>query len=230
MAREYFAAYHSYLKSIEPLNDAERGRLFTACLSYSATGAEPDLHGNERFVWPTIREQIDRDANNYRAMCERNKKNVLRRYTTVYDRLREPTTAYQNYQGKGEGEGEGEGKGEGDKISSCPDTAAAEPDRPPKRKGRVYGPDDKPYRAARHLAKKIHENIPSAKPTTEKQLQEWSNHFRLLHEQDGYDWNVIADVLDYSQEDEFWKKNILSGGTFRRQFLKLLAKAGVGNE
>lgn len=61
MAREYFAAYHSYLKSVEPLNDAERGRLFTACLSYSMTGAEPELRGNENFVWPSIREQIARD-------------------------------------------------------------------------------------------------------------------------------------------------------------------------
>ena len=64
MAREYVCLYHSYLKSVEPLNDAERGRLFTACLTYSMTGAEPDLRGNERFVWPTIREQIDRDTKN----------------------------------------------------------------------------------------------------------------------------------------------------------------------
>ena len=35
MPREYFCAYHSYLKSIELLNDSERGRLFTACLQYS---------------------------------------------------------------------------------------------------------------------------------------------------------------------------------------------------
>ncbi len=69
MAREFFCAYHSYLKSIEPLNDAERGRLFTACLEYSATGAAPDLRGNERFVWPTIREQIDRDAAKYESHC-----------------------------------------------------------------------------------------------------------------------------------------------------------------
>ena len=37
MAREYVCLYHSYLKSVEPLNDAERGRLFTACLTYSMT-------------------------------------------------------------------------------------------------------------------------------------------------------------------------------------------------
>lgn len=91
MAREYFCAYHSFLKSIEPLNDAERGRLFTACLEYSMTGAEPELRGNERYIFPMIREQIDRDAKKYDARCEQNRNNILRRYTAEYDRIRTST-------------------------------------------------------------------------------------------------------------------------------------------
>lgn len=86
MAREYVCLYHSYLKSVEPLNDAERGRLFTACLTYSMTGAEPDLRGNERFVWPTIREQIDRDSKKYSDFCKKQQENIRKRWdTTVYD-------------------------------------------------------------------------------------------------------------------------------------------------
>ena len=61
MALESFNAYHSYLKAIELLNDAERGRLFTACLQYSMTGEAPELKGNERFVFPSMAAQIDRD-------------------------------------------------------------------------------------------------------------------------------------------------------------------------
>ena len=86
MAREYVCLYHSYLKSVEPLNDAERGRVFTACLTYSMTGAEPDLRGNERFVWPTIREQIDRDTKKYSDFCKKQQENIRKRWdTTVYD-------------------------------------------------------------------------------------------------------------------------------------------------
>lgn len=86
MAREYVCLYHSYLKSVEPLNDAERGRLFTACLTYSMTGAEPDLRGNERFVWPTIREQIDRDTKKYSDFRKKQQENIRKRWdTTVYD-------------------------------------------------------------------------------------------------------------------------------------------------
>lgn len=80
MALESFNAYHSYLKSIEPLNYAERGRLFTALLTYSSTGEEPELQGNERFVFPMIREQIDRDKAKYRARCEANQRNAAMRW------------------------------------------------------------------------------------------------------------------------------------------------------
>ena len=91
MAIEYFNAYHSYLKSIEPLNDAERGRLFTALLEYSSTGVTPDLRGNERFIFPTMKEQIDRDMQKYEAKCNKNRENVLRRYTSVNDGIRTDT-------------------------------------------------------------------------------------------------------------------------------------------
>ena len=65
MERPYFCAYHSYLEAMEPLNDAERGRLFTACLTYSMTGEVPQLTGNERFVFPSLKGQIDRDKQRF---------------------------------------------------------------------------------------------------------------------------------------------------------------------
>lgn len=86
MAMESFNAYHSYLKAIEPLNDAERGRLFTACLQYSMTGEAPELKGNERFVFPSMAAQIDRDKEKYAARCKKNAENISKRWsTTVYD-------------------------------------------------------------------------------------------------------------------------------------------------
>ena len=75
VGREYFKVFHSYLKSIEPLDDAERGRLFTAMLEYSITGEVPELTGNERFIFPTMQANIDREAENYRNTVERNRKN-----------------------------------------------------------------------------------------------------------------------------------------------------------
>ena len=58
---EYFLAYHSYLESMEPLSDAERGRLFTALLEYSRTGIAPELRGGERYTFAALKGNIDRD-------------------------------------------------------------------------------------------------------------------------------------------------------------------------
>ena len=75
MSKEYFCSYHSYLEAIEPLTDAERGRLWTALLEYSSTGTEPELRGGERYVYPLMKAQIDRDSNKYEKKCEVNRAN-----------------------------------------------------------------------------------------------------------------------------------------------------------
>lgn len=53
------------IETIAPLNDAEKGRLLTAMLAYAGRGAEPQLGGNERFIWPTVKLHIDRQAEAY---------------------------------------------------------------------------------------------------------------------------------------------------------------------
>ena len=45
-----------------------------------------------------------------------------------------------------------------------------------------------------------------------------------LHRIDGYEWETIAEVLDFSQRDDFWNTVILSAGKFRRQFTQLMAR------
>lgn len=100
MALGYFNAYFSYLESIEPLDDAERGRLFTALLEYASTGALPDLSGNERFIFPSMRAQIDRDVEKYIKKCERNKRTANKRWedTNAYECMQTHTNAYERIQ------------------------------------------------------------------------------------------------------------------------------------
>ena len=108
MARDYICLYHSYLDAIQALGDAERGRLLTAMLEYSITGAAPQLGGNERFIFPMVKAQIDRDREKYdqkcRASSEKGKLGGRPKKT-------EKATAFfesQKSQGKGEGKGKGE--------------------------------------------------------------------------------------------------------------------------
>ena len=83
MERKGFFCYNSFLDAMEPLNDAERGRLFTQCLQYSIGGADGRLSGNERFLWPMIKSQMDRDfekadrLSEVRAASRKSKKQLI---------------------------------------------------------------------------------------------------------------------------------------------------------
>ena len=94
MAREYFCAYHSYLKSLRNLSDAECGRLFKALLQYSAGEQLINLQGREGIAFDFICEQMDRDNEKYEEKCRTNRENrakagestAQRPSTTVNDR------------------------------------------------------------------------------------------------------------------------------------------------
>lgn len=112
MARDYICLYHSYLDAIQALGDAERGRLFTAMLEYSMTGEAPQLNGNERFIFPMMKAQIDRDRSRYESICQKNSDNGRKRsYATDNDRKRSYADG-----SKGKGEEEGKGKDKGDLL------------------------------------------------------------------------------------------------------------------
>lgn len=106
MARDFVCLYHSYLDAMEALGDAERGRLMTAMLTYSSQGAVGELSGNERYIWPMIRSQIDRDKGAYELKCEKNRASGGKR-TVANASERKRTVANADKE-----EGEEEGKGE----------------------------------------------------------------------------------------------------------------------
>ena len=59
---EYLKIWVSFREVTECLADDEKGRLFDAMLAYAETGEEPELTGNERFVWPCARQNIRKAA------------------------------------------------------------------------------------------------------------------------------------------------------------------------
>lgn len=69
---EFLKVWTSFRQVIAPLNDAEKGRLFDAMLMYAEAGEEPsEFKGNERFLWPVAKQDIDRTA----QKCEILKRN-----------------------------------------------------------------------------------------------------------------------------------------------------------
>ena len=71
----YVCLYNDYGINLGALSDEEFGRLTRAMIRYNTTGDAPEFTGNERFVWPIIRSQIDRNRKAYEKKCETNRRN-----------------------------------------------------------------------------------------------------------------------------------------------------------
>jgi hypothetical protein len=91
---------------------------------------------------------------------------------------------------------------------------------------KAFNKTSKPYRCAAFLNEQISIRLPQRKEATEKVLQSWADDFDKTNRIDGYKWELIGEVLEFSQQEEFWQKNILSGAAFRKQFVKLYSKMG----
>lgn len=80
--RKGFFCYNSWLRAIQPYADAERGRIFTALLNYSSTGQTAELGGNERFLLPSLYDQIDRDTEKAARISKTQRANQAKPRTT----------------------------------------------------------------------------------------------------------------------------------------------------
>lgn len=56
---QYLQIFADKEELLEPFDDAERGRLFTAMMRYALHCEEIPLAGNERFIWPVFKQMID---------------------------------------------------------------------------------------------------------------------------------------------------------------------------
>lgn len=98
---KYLKVFTDFASSLAPLSDAECGRLFKAMLEYAMSGQEPDLRGNERFVWPSAKASIDRDHQTYDRKAEGARKAARKRTSTIsYDIVQEKSISYDIVQDK----------------------------------------------------------------------------------------------------------------------------------
>ena len=100
--------------------------------------------------------------------------------------------------------------------SSSSDVATPTPEIGP-----VFSDDAPEYVLAVHLADRMLENNPKAKPTSEKQLQNWANDVRLMVQRDSRTLADIQVLIDWSQGNTFWRANVLSMGKLREKFDQL---------
>lgn len=76
------------------------------------------------------------------------------------------------------------------------------------------------------LAKRMRDNNPKCRLPKEgsKQLDSWCIEIDRMMRLDGREPSEIRRVIDWSQNDDFWKSNILSPKALRKQYDKLFVK------
>ena len=232
---------------IRRLSLEDKGQLFEAILDYAENGIEPDLDGALGVAWDFIQPRIDLDSEQYELKVETSQyaafsreRNKLGLEPIDRDVWRSMTDTERHRAISSEESDAPETSGD---IGRYPNTntksnsnilsselGAAQPDKPEskERTKKVFPPDSDAYQAACCLRDEIAQRLPTASPPSEKQLQAWADAFDKCHRLDGHDWSEIERVLLFSQDDPFWQKNILSGGSFRKHYTALLARMGGG--
>jgi hypothetical protein len=110
---------------------------------------------------------------------------------------------------------EGDVDGEGDvEDDSLPGSAPQTPDDPEELREDVE-------RLCKHLADRIEGNG-SKRPTIGKK---WRDAARLLMDKDGRTEAQVRAAIDWCQNDEFWKSNVMSMSTLREQYDRLRLQA-----
>lgn len=91
------------------------------------------------------------------------------------------------------------------------------------KKKKVFEADSEAYLLAKFLERCITENNPKF-PQNERQRQRWAKDFDLMLRIDKIDADDIAAAIEWSQNDNFWRSNILSGKKLREKYQQLAMK------
>lgn len=190
----------------------QKGKLLDAIFDYGESGIEPHFDDATLAVaWAFVQALIDADGDRYREKCEKAKVAADARWGSMQVNADECERMRTN----------ADNANINNNINSkniVPTSVGT------KKAGATFKHDSLPYRAARWLADQIEARLPNCTPHKEATLQAWALDFDCCNRLDGHNWDVINDVLAFSQSNSFWRKNILSGGKFRKQFTALLAQ------
>lgn len=126
--KEYVKLWVSYESYFEAFSDVEVGRLVRAMIQYRVSREEPKFNGNERFIWPAIRRDIDESLEAQEATAAANRENGKKggrppkpsKPNGFTENPKNPSGFSESEKSHGQGQGQGQGKGQGQGQNSAP--------------------------------------------------------------------------------------------------------------
>ena len=80
--KKSFLIYYDSKEVFDAMTDEEVGQLVNALLNYAKSGNLPSLNSSLNLVFLMMKKQIDRDAEKYTKVCEKNRENINKRWNT----------------------------------------------------------------------------------------------------------------------------------------------------
>lgn len=177
--------------------------------------------GLKKYSTKTINKCIHKLVNAERVSIQETEVGTL--FTITNYALYQDVSTQKEETGNGTGnEGETKGKRTGNNNNNANNANNANKDKKTSSRKRVYDKESVEYQLALRLFKRIKENDPNHK---QPNLQHWANDVRLMIERDNREAKQISYLIDWTQQDSFWKSNILSISKLRKQFDQLKLKA-----
>ena len=251
MAGAFFRVRFEWIPLLNTLSDSERGALFSDMARYAMSGTAPALSGAAADVFAVIRPKLDKDlstASTHRSNGALGGRPKNQNLTKTKPNSNQTET--KNKPNANQTEQEASPLSPPLSLSPTPPISlppiippqeiisspppgcdeGKEKNEAAKRTPPPLDHDTDAYKAARYLDRRIRERLPTKPPATEAALQAWALEIDRLHRIDGQSWDDIADVLEFSQDDDFWAPNIMSGSKFRKRFFTLLAQSQRGGK
>lgn len=236
MERESFIFYADWWEHLQMLSDSDALSVIRAIFAYERAEEVPKINGAAAMAFSFIRAQLDRDnakwentrkarqvAGRMGGIATQNKNRIARDTANLLEQNKQGSSLLEQNQAN--------------QAVPVPvpvperNISSSETDeggRPKGKKTTVFPQDSNAYKAAALLARLILERNPELKPRTERDLQRWANDIDKINRLDGYEWEMISDVLTFSQRDPFWQTHTLSGAKLRKQFETLYAQMKRG--
>jgi len=117
--KEYVKLWVSYRAYFKEYTPGQIGNIVLAMLDYKENGHEPEFDGEERFVWPAIRRDIDAASDAQEKQAEANRENGKKGgrkpkpFSESEEKRKNPFGFLESEKSQGKGKGQGKGHGQG---------------------------------------------------------------------------------------------------------------------
>lgn len=116
---EFVKLWLSYESYFEAFSDVEVGRLVRAMIKYRASREEPKFNGNERFIWPAIRRDIDESIKAQEEAAAVSRENGKKggrppkpkKQDGFFENQENQPGFFKTQKSHGQGQGQGQGQG-----------------------------------------------------------------------------------------------------------------------